>query len=47
VNIVEVAVGFVEETVGGEVFLGLEELTRSIEPIDLMRGLIDRIQPSI
>jgi hypothetical protein len=41
-NIVESSVGFVEEAVGGEVFLGLEELARSIEPIDLMRGSIDR-----
>jgi hypothetical protein len=42
VNIVEVAVGFVEETVGGEVFLGFEELTRSIEPVDLGCGFVDR-----
>jgi hypothetical protein len=41
-NIVEVAVGFVEKAVGGEVFLGLEELARSIEPVDLKRSLIDR-----
>jgi hypothetical protein len=40
---VEVAGGVVEEAVGSEVFLGGEELVRSIEPIDLVCALCDRI----
>jgi hypothetical protein len=43
VNIVEVTSGFFEEAVGGEVFLGLEEVARLIAPVDLKRGSIDRI----
>ncbi|WP_281261392.1 hypothetical protein [Chamaesiphon polymorphus] len=41
-NIVKVAGGFFEEAVGGEVFLGLEELARSIEPVDVVCVLGDR-----
>ncbi len=39
---VEVAGGIAEESVGGEVLLGGEELVGSIEPFDWVCGLLDR-----
>jgi hypothetical protein len=39
---VEVSGGVFEESIGGEVFLGLEEMARSIEPVDMKCSSIDR-----
>jgi hypothetical protein len=41
-NIIEVSLIFTKEIIGGGVFLGFEELARSIEPVDLGYGFVDR-----